>query len=215
MRETSTPSATYDRSWTWLIINLLIPAIGVLFFHWNLFGLLYIFWAELIFMGIFGLLRMLLSGGDHFMVRLGISAFFIVLYVALLMIVISFSLSSLDFDALFDFEGSVQISNLGLNFSIIALFVSFSVEFLKDFMFSGKHKTQFALIEVFKTFAFTLPLACVILFAIIPLSDQIEQLSNNTFIILGIVLTKAFLDFIVKKGSQYLSNKNDVEKNNI
>ena len=76
-------------------------------------------------------------------------------------------------------------------------------------MFSGKYKTQLSLVQAFRTFAYTLPLACVILFAIIPLSKKTEGIVTNTFIILGILLSKAILDFIIKKGSQYFEKRNE------
>ncbi len=211
MRDVINPSAIIDRSWTWLVVNLLIPTIGVLFLNWNLFGLLYIFWAELLFLGGFGLLRVLFSKGDPIFTRIIFAAFFTILYVALLMIVISFSLTSLDFEELFNFKNTTQVNNLGLNWSLAALLLSFFIEFLNDIFFSEEKKSQYGLIEIFKIFAFTLPLACVILFAIIPLSEKLPVAQTNTFIILGIVLIKAFLDFIVKKGGQYFANTNKTE----
>jgi len=155
------------------------------------------------------LLKMLLSKGDALLVRIAFSAFFAVLYIALLMIVISFSLVSLDFDALFNFGDAVQVQNLGLNWSLAVLFVSFTIEFFNDFIFPEKYKTQFSLIIAFKTFAYTLPLACAILFAIVPLSEKIPSMQINTFIILGIVLVKGVLDFSIKKGSQYFEKQNE------
>ena len=211
MRDIINPAAINDRSWIWLFVNILIPTIGVLFLNWNLFGLLYIFWAELVFLGGFGLLKMLISKGDILIARVVFSVFFSILYMALLMIVISFSLVSLDFDALFNFGGAVQVQNLGLNWSLAALLISFTIEFFNNFIFSEKYKTQLSLIEAFKTFAYTLPLACVILFAIIPLSERIPSMQINTFVILGIVLVKAVLDFIIKKGSQYFEKNNTTE----
>ena len=48
-----------QRSWIWLLINLTIPLCGVMVLKWNLFGILYFFWMELIALGLFGLLRIL------------------------------------------------------------------------------------------------------------------------------------------------------------
>lgn len=207
MRDIIKSAAIHQRSWIWLLINLLIPTVGVLFLNWNLFGLLYIFWAEWILLGIFGLLRMFFSNGDTIITRIAISAFFAILYAALLMIVISFSLVKMNFAEFLNFDNSTRFDNAGLNWSLAVLILNFTIEFFSDFLLNGKYKTHHALAEVFKTFAYTLPLACVILFAIIPLSEKMAGAQVNTFIILGVVLVKAFLDFVIKRGSRYFEKQ--------
>ena len=214
MPDVSKSSVINARPWIWLILNILVPTVGVLVLNWDLFGLLYIFWFEMIFLGLFGLLRMLFAGGDKLMGRIAFSVFYAILYLALLLIVISFSLSNLNFEQLFSFQSNTKSSNLGLNWSIAILFASYSFEFLKDFMLSERYKTQMSLIEAFKTFAYSLPLACVILFAIVPISEKVAPENLNTFIILGIVLAKAILDFMVKKGSHYFNQKQSTKEIN-
>lgn len=58
-----------------LVLANLIPVFGVLYFDWDVFYVLLLFWCENVVIGIFGILRMLVSIGNIFL-----AAFFSVHY---------------------------------------------------------------------------------------------------------------------------------------
>ena len=45
-----------------LVLANLVPLVGVVFFGWSLFGIMWIYWAENAVIGIFAILRMLTAG---------------------------------------------------------------------------------------------------------------------------------------------------------
>jgi hypothetical protein len=64
-----------------LIIGNLVPIIGVLFFEWQLFPLILIYWLENVVIGIFNAFKMLTcSGSESFSQRIFMTMFFSVHY---------------------------------------------------------------------------------------------------------------------------------------
>lgn len=181
----------------WLLISLAIPVIGVLWLHWDLEGLIYLFWVEMILWGVFGLLRLLLAlDGRSFisglLSRLFLGGAFAVLYIGLLLLVIGYSLKGLDTDAL---AQSATAANRGLGLALIVLFVRFLTEFSRDYLLAETFRLQAPMEVIFETFAFALPLACVILFALVPYAEKAGGATANLAIVLGILLTKTLLEY--------------------
>jgi hypothetical protein len=64
-----------------LITANAVPVFGVLFLHWDVFGLLLLFWVENVYVGVFGLLRILTARKNTgFLRRLFLPPFFLVHY---------------------------------------------------------------------------------------------------------------------------------------
>ena len=185
----------------WLLVQLLIPIVGVLFLDWNLFGLIYLFWFELILIGLFGLLRILTALGgasplQGLLARLGSAAFFVILYGALLMIALSFSMVHMDWNSLL---GELPTDNRGLGPSTWVLAAVFLLEWLGSYIFSGQYRQAFPLLELFRVFALTLPLAIIIVFVLSPYAQKLEGRHANTVVVLGILLAKTLIAFLVER----------------
>ena len=199
MRNIFNPVHLADRSWIWLTVSLLIPVIGVLFLKWSLFSLLLLFWFELKLIGIFGLLRILFSLQADLITRIISMVFFGVLYGGLAMLIIAFSMTELDFDSLFANFGNKATGQMGVAESQTALVIVFVMEFLRDFLLSSKYKITHPFTSVFRTIVYALPLAVVVLFVILPLSKKVPLAQLNLVVVLGIVLSKTLIEFMVLK----------------
>lgn len=75
------------RSWVFSTAALLvansIPLFGVLFFHWQVFPLLLLYWVENVFVGLFNVFRLLLaetSRPEAWLKKLGLIPFFCIHY---------------------------------------------------------------------------------------------------------------------------------------
>ncbi len=199
MRNVLNPSHLADRSWIWLIISLLIPIIGVVFLKWSLFSLLLLFWFELKLIGIFGLVRILFSLQADLIIRIISMVFFGVLYGGLAMLIIAFSLTELDFDTLFSNFGNKATGQMGVAESQTALVIVFVMEFLRDFLLTSKYKETHPFTSVFRNIVYALPLAVVVLFVILPVSKKVPAAQLNLVVVLGIVLSKTLIEFLVIK----------------
>lgn len=140
-----------------------IPIIGVTFLKWNPFFILLIYWGESLIIGLFNILKMLISGSIEngkfswpgFTGATGLSAFFIVHYGMFMLVhgififvfmMLSFSMNiknsggHLDpFSAipvLFHREGSILRSELS---AVLALFISHLVTFYIYFIRTGEY----------------------------------------------------------------------------
>ncbi len=123
-----------------LVLANLIPVIGVLFWNWDIFYLLLLFWCENVVIGFFGILKVLLSGGGVFT-----SVFFAVHYGGFMFghIMILFSLFSglggYDSRSMSEHELLLDaILNKVTPLPIIALFASHAVSFATNFLRSNE-----------------------------------------------------------------------------
>lgn len=66
-----------------LVVANVVPLVGVVWFGWSLFGVMWIYWAENAVIGAFALLRILTAGDGHWLnglVNLPLAAFFVAHY---------------------------------------------------------------------------------------------------------------------------------------
>ena len=124
-----------------LIIGNLIPIIGVLFFGWELFPLILLYWLENVVIGVFTAIKMLTcSGSEHLSQRIFMTAFFSVHYGMFCFGHGTFvvNLFGGEIDSL---ESALQIiSQNGLLIALIALVISHGFSFLKNFMLRGERR---------------------------------------------------------------------------
>lgn len=185
------PKTTF---WFWAAVNFLIPLIGVLFLGWDIFGLVYLFWWELICWGFIGVLKILSSfgSGGGFITQLAsrIMAllFFVPLYSGLLMIVVSFSFVK------FDSETVVSGTNATLGTSLIFITLNYVFAYLRSEYQTGAWRWRQPMAVVFERMLFALPLSCLVLFAVIPLADKFEGGRGETVVALGMVFAKGLMD---------------------
>ncbi len=178
-----------------ILLNFAIALLGILVLRWDLFGILYLFWVELILLGVFGVAKIVMAlGGANFLTallhRLFTAAGFMVLYGALLMLILSYSMVSFDLST----EGTGGNRSLGLG--LIGLAVGFAYEFIGRYLLGGKFREAFALEEAFRIMIYALPLGLMVLFGIVPLAERAGP-AANLVLVLGIVTAKLVLDLLL------------------
>ena len=120
-------------------------------------------------------------------------------YGGLALIIIAYSLTELDFDTLFSNFGTKATGQFGLAESQGALVFVFIMEFIRDFILTSKYKSSHPFTVVFKTIVYTLPLAVILLFVVLPVSKKVPVAQLNIVVVLGIVLSKTLIEFAVLK----------------
>lgn len=123
-----------------LVLANLIPVFGVLYFDWDVFYVLLLFWCENVVIGIFGILRMLVSTGNIF-----VAAFFTVHYGGFMMghLVVLFAMFSGAFE---DEQGKATepeqfleaVTDPPTLIAVLALFVSHGWSFFANFLRSDE-----------------------------------------------------------------------------
>lgn len=124
-----------------LIIGNLVPVIGVVFFEWQLFPLILLYWLENVVIGIFNAFKMLTcSGSESFLQRIFMTLFFSVHYGMFCFGHGTFvvDLFGGDLDSI---PAALQIiTQNGLQLALIALVVSHGFSFLQNFMVRGEFR---------------------------------------------------------------------------
>ena len=124
-----------------LIVGNLIPVIGVLFFNWQLFPLILLYWLENVVIGIFNAFKMLsCSSSESFVQRIFMTLFFSVHYG-----MFCFGHGTFVVDL---FGGDLDsipaalkiITQNGLQLALIALVVSHGFSFIQNFLMRGEYK---------------------------------------------------------------------------
>ncbi len=117
-----------------LIAANLVPVFGVLYWDWDVFALLFLFWCENVVIGLFGIARTaVFSGRLHKMAGIFLSVFFLFHYggfmTAHLMLLLSFFGGSPD-----SFETLPAVIDGWTLLAICALFVSHGWSFVENFL---------------------------------------------------------------------------------
>lgn len=183
--------------WLWEIINITVPVIGILFLDWNIFGVVYLFWWELICFGGIGVLKILSASGNGGLImqivnRAGGLLFFTILYGALLLLVISFSMVEISSETV------IGGSNQGLGFSLIVITANYLIEYGRSELATGRWLFRKPMEVIFERFIYSLPLAGLVLFAVIPLSEKFSGSSAEKVIAIGLILAKFVMDLLVQ-----------------
>jgi hypothetical protein len=147
----------------------------------------------MIFIGISTLLRILLSARTSHSLAAWVGAklfwglFFLGMYGTLLMFIIAFTLSGIDFEKLsLSFEGiKPAVWLLGGNHLAGLTF---------GFLMNGAYKKSSPLKEVFSTLIYALPVVMILLFAITPLTIKVGSSHQNATLAGGVVLLRLFMD---------------------
>ena len=124
-----------------LIAGNLVPIIGVLFFEWQLFPLILLYWLENVVIGVFNAFKMLTcSGSELFIQRIFMTLFFSVHYGMFCFGHGTFvvDLFGGDLDSI---PAALQIiSQNGLQLALVALVISHGFSFLQNFLMRGESK---------------------------------------------------------------------------
>ena len=131
-----------------LIVGNLAPIIGVLFFEWQLFPLILLYWIENVVIGVFNAFKMLTcSGSESVIQRIFMTLFFSVHYGMFCFGHGTFvvDLFGGDLDSM---PAALQvITQNGLQLALIALVVSHGFSFLQNFLIRGEFR-QMSVSEV-------------------------------------------------------------------
>ena len=131
-----------NRSTLVLIFANLIPIIGVLYFNWSLFSLVFIYWLENVVIGLYTAVKMLLHQEEKFGPRLFRVAFFSFHY-GMFCFVHGQFVVSLFGDEQYEIQQAFTImSDHGLYYALIALIASHGFSFLQNFIGNGEREKQ-------------------------------------------------------------------------
>ncbi|MBX7244665.1 MAG: hypothetical protein K1X53_04150 [Candidatus Sumerlaeaceae bacterium] len=136
-----------------LIISNLIPLLGVVFFHWDLFTIMFLFWFENVVVGFFNALKMLTCMGQgvsgqaaklfyvpFFCVHYGIFTLVHGVFVVVLFGGILGGQASGDPEAFLTLAITTLLPRLWL--PVLAMIVSYTVDFYLNFIANGEYKTK-------------------------------------------------------------------------
>jgi hypothetical protein len=187
------PKNTY---WFWEIVNVLVPTIGILFFNWNIYSILYLFWMEILVSGAIGVLQIISAGGVkgglliHLYIKVGNLSFFTILYLGLFLILFSFTFVELDTSSIFSSGGGIAVG-------LIFMIVNYLAAYIRGEILSGKYKTRIPIEVVFEKFFFALPLAALVLFVVVPLAKKFEAQHIEKVIAVGIIAAKTLMSYAI------------------
>jgi hypothetical protein len=185
------PKNTY---WFWEIVNVLVPTIGILFFDWNIYSIVYLFWMEILIWGAIGALQILsalgVKGGIliHLINKAGNLFFFCLLYLGLFTILFAFTFVELDTSTILSVGG-------GIGTGLIILSVNYLIEYVRSEILAGRYLTRRPMEVIFERFMFALPLAALVLFAVVPLAKRFEEHHIEKVIAIGIIIAKTLMSF--------------------
>jgi hypothetical protein len=120
-----------------LFINA-IPLIGVFYLGWKVGNIIFIYWLESIFIGIFNLLKMIFAQGkdkDNGFSKIGACLFFTVHYFI-------FVLAQGLFIGAFLITKQNFIFNFSPKLLLASLFIGYAIGFLQEYVLSGKYKER-------------------------------------------------------------------------
>tara|TARA_R110002049_G_scaffold252264_2_gene427433 strand:+ start:157265 stop:157870 length:606 start_codon:yes stop_codon:yes gene_type:complete len=179
-----------------LIVGNLVPIIGVLFFEWQLFPLILLYWLENIVIGVFNVFRMLTcSGSEPLLKRVFLTLFFSVHYG---MFCFGHGTFVVDLfgDELDSIPAALQlISHNGMQLALIALMISHGFSFLQNYLIRGEFKKMSVSEVMFSPYRRIIVLHVFIIFGGMAL--QTFGVTQSGLILLAIV--KIVADLIAHK----------------
>ncbi|PAP78471.1 DUF6498-containing protein [Rubrivirga marina] len=175
-----------------LVVANLVPLVGVLFFGWSLFGVMWLYWAENGVIGAFALLRILTAGEGHGQ-KLVMAPFFAV-HFGLFWTVHGVFVVSTFGDDVGLWDPTLQVEGL------VALVLSHGASFVLNYLARGEWKTTTPGAEMFKPYG-----RVVLLHLVILLGGFLVGLSGSGVLALAIlVVLKTGLDLAVHLAGHWM-----------
>ncbi|MCB0502750.1 MAG: hypothetical protein KDD32_08695 [Bacteroidetes bacterium] len=181
--------------WAWATFNAIVPIVGVLFFDWNIFSVVSLFWIEIFLWGCIGLLKILTANGAPGLIlkittRIGSLLFFGVLYFfGIFLLLFSFVFVEIDTETML--SGTTGVYGAG-----IFIAINYLIEFIRSELLTGKWRTRLPMEVVFERIIYALPLTCLVLFAVLPLSKRFDGENIEKVIAIGVVAAKFIIDVV-------------------
>jgi hypothetical protein len=206
------PNIPYPRHtfWFWELINILVPLIGIVFLDWHIFTLVILFWWEIFCWGCVGVLKILTANAAETVFSWIFARFFYglgfsILYGGLFLILFSFTFTEFSSDSMLN-------TDKGLRASMLVIAINFFVEYVRSELISGRFRTRFPVEVIFERMVYALPLAALVLFVVVPLSQRFEGDDAAMIIGIGIVLSKFLMDVALHYAPGLLLRINEMEE---
>lgn len=183
-----------------LIAANLVPLAGVLFFGWEVFPLMFLFWSENVIVGVFNVLKMIFAvggGGIGQAAKFFIIPFFCVHYgmftfIHGVFVVVLFGggmqHGGSPFDMLETFCGTVREDHLG--WAILGLIISRGISFVTNYLGKGEYKNVTAPLLMIQPYGRIV----VLHIAIIGGGFLVMALKSPTLGLLLLIVLKTMLD---------------------
>lgn len=147
-----------------LVLANLVPLCGVLFFRWDAFTLLLVYWAENVVVGLVNVLRLAMcpnagKGGGS---RALIIPFFIIHY-GIFTLVHGLALVAIG-DSLLHLDVSPRTLGTALSLPVVALGVSHGISFFVNFLGRGEYRTTTRTDLMFRPYARVVAMHLTVLF---------------------------------------------------
>jgi hypothetical protein len=186
-----------------ILLTYAILLVGIFFLNWHVFEILFLFYAEIFFIGFFSLLRILTAWGgkigkDGWLSKIVRNVFLTWFYSAFvgmfLVFIMVFTL--MEYEQTWD---SADYSILSLGFMIMG--INYGIDFLFIYLGENQYLTADPLAEMWKSVFRLFPVVVIIAVVVAPNAKRLPGVDANTGMILGILLVKVIVDIIQYKFS--------------
>lgn len=181
----------------WMLINALIPTVGLLFLDWSAIEVLFLFSFELLLTGAVLVLKIIFSMKDleHWWDGLYGKAvtilWFTFIYGTLTLLLISFLVVSMDTDSM---EGHYH----GMKWSIPILMLNYLAKFLTGFILNGEQKKYAAFDAIAEGLVQLFPL-CLVFAFMLPLTMKFPFLKSNIFILVLLIFLRSVIHQLINR----------------
>ena len=153
--------------------------------------MIYLFMLDVLLMGAATVLRMLFASGgrDKILARIFWSVGFVILYMGLFAILISYLLININIDAFGDNLGSVKGASWALVFNHV-------YGFIFGYLVNRLYKSATVFGQMFSTMFYILPMTVILVLFIFPRSLSFGEARQNTWIATAIVNIRFAFDMI-------------------
>ncbi|HKX12762.1 MAG TPA: DUF6498-containing protein [bacterium] len=179
-----------------LCLNIALPLIGILFFGWSIADIYFLFFMEVLFLGAFTGLKILVSiNNGSLLERFGQILFFSFLYVFIFLLL--FGLIGYFFD-----YSKPQAQLTLQSGAVYALLGSYGVDFAYSFLWKGEYKRRDIGSQLEDEAAYRmLGLLFAMLVILVPLGTLMRSGNSNIALGIAIVLAKNLVDYYMVQNS--------------
>ena len=187
-----------------LILANLVPLFGSLFFGWNLFSIIFIFWAENLVVGFYNIFRILKADGDKASIgaKIGSSIFFTFHYGIFTLVHGVFVF------ALFGKNLGGHSGLFGILTSVIFLFISHGYSYFSNYIYKGEYKKISLASTMMAPYGRIVVLHLTIIFG----GSFIMLLNAPQIAVSLLVLLKIFIDTSAHKKEHLILSLNNEKK---